>query len=319
MASASSRGLEQPVTHDEHDIRVIRSRLPSVLGLDVSVDVDEFHPETARRTNRRRFFRIGFGGKPRIMLKLPTSLDDDRVRAELRHLWRLQAVSAPRPFCAWGRGFAMDYVGVADFPTVFRSMNRLARLELIERVVDQIAALHVSARVERTEALSDVLEQYVGEARHLVQLPPTQCTEVGQAHGDLGPWNIRIDEAHRPQLIDWEDYRQRGIPWLDLLNFAVSLPLLCFSERPTLDFERLFDATFLDHTDSSECVQHAIAHYVRRRGVALRDLLAWVPVFCESMNHRIRSQGRSLDNMYYPTFQRRFVLDEIIWAGKAAP
>jgi hypothetical protein len=45
-------------------------------------------------------------------------------------------------------------------------------------------------------------------------------------HRDLGPWNVVIDEAGAPAVIDWEDADPEGLPGLDLFYLLASSTLL---------------------------------------------------------------------------------------------
>jgi hypothetical protein len=44
---------------------------------------------------------------------------------------------------------------------------------------------------------------------------------VGWQHGDLTPWNIRIDPSGGVTAIDWEDARRDGCPWFDLVYYVI--------------------------------------------------------------------------------------------------
>jgi aminoglycoside phosphotransferase (APT) family kinase protein len=59
--------------------------------------------------------------------------------------------------------------------------------------------------------------------------PPARiCIE----HGDFTPWNIRLKDNGQLFVLDWEDSRCDGLPWLDALHFVYQIHALVHRQRP---------------------------------------------------------------------------------------
>jgi len=67
-------------------------------------------------------------------------------------------------------------------------------------------------------------------ARALEQLDDATELPAARVHGDFAPWNIKLHEGSAA-LVDWEEYRPRGLPLHDAYHF-VHLTRYLFGRRP---------------------------------------------------------------------------------------
>jgi hypothetical protein len=104
-------------------------------------------------------------------------------------------------------------------------------------------------------------------------------------HRDLGPWNVVIDAAGAPAVIDWEDAEPRGLPGLDLVYFLATSALLIDGalddtsqvDRILASYRRLLDPS----TAQGKVMAACIAEYRTRLGIGEEDfrrlrLLCWI-------------------------------------------
>ncbi len=154
---------------------------------------------------------------------------------------------------------------VADAPTDagdWRQRLIAAPLAEFERNFGAVAA---PGTVDTARALLDGIEEL-----------PQACE-----HRDCSPWNVLLDEAGAPALLDWESAEPRGLPGLDLAYFLANAAFVLDgsldSGRTRESYARLLDPRGPYHAASERCV----ADYCRRVGLSpdsftrLR-LLAWI-------------------------------------------
>lgn len=284
-------------------------------------DAVSFHsvvPTRNRQRMLRRFTTLSFRGKPLMVAKVSLDPDDGKVVAEHAILLKLGRghFSATEALSRVPRGFVMRYVPGMDFADQFRMQADGAdRARLVDIVVDEIVRFHTATKDARQiTPAAQVACSYLGRS-----VPLDEAVEeglrravVGPAHGDLGPWNIRVDSGSAT-LIDWEDYRREGLPALDILNLAVTLALLVEQERSARTYEELFLQTFGTDSEFRALASRAIRRWAERTGASARWTMALVPLFCYAMVRRIEAEGRDTAHMFFQPFARCFTQKPPVW------
>lgn len=269
-------------------------------------------PQRARKRVRRQFVALSVDGAATYVAKVPLASDDSKVAREFSILSELGAVpvSATRALRPADRGFVMRYVPGRDFPDAFRSAGAADRRAMVLAVVEEIARLH--GQPGRANGLG-VAASYASEfsaAPHVIAA--LEEAAVGPLHGDLGPWNVRVDDGAFT-IIDWEDYRSSHLQALDFLNFVVTLALLVHPADEN-DFDSLYDQCFERQGPFSDLALAAARRYAAVTGQPGARLFDLLPVFCHYMIARIRAEGRATDGFFFETFLRRSVRQPVAWA-----
>jgi hypothetical protein len=278
-------------------------------------------PQGARKRRRRLFVESRLDGVARYVAKLPLDPEDGMVAREWTVLRRLGEfnLSRPRPVRELAPGFVMTYVPYNDFPDRMRQAAPGVWPSLLRRGVETAAALHLHRRpatgVSPVAVGATYLPGLVGLDEPVFRA--LERATIGVAHGDMGPWNFRIDEHGRVSLIDWEDYRAVGLPALDVLNLVITAALVAYPDYPQRGYDWLYERVFHDQNPYRAAADHALRRYCLLVGGEVEDLVQLLPLFCKSMIHRIQCQGRSTDQLFYGPFAARFAAERTTWSEVA--
>jgi hypothetical protein len=296
------------------DVEVIlRAGASELLGANTGLPIEFSRYSPARnRINRMRDFIVASsGGRPRLIAKRRLDYADTKVLREADILLSL-AKSPWHPsvkvMATAANGFVMPYVLEVDLPSVWPLLTKHRRDAVLEAVVDEMAIFH--------ESMKDfgVTSSYcVPDVRGATRLPPPILEKLltkayfGPTHGDLGPWNVRCDQAAKTiAFIDWEDYQPSGMPSFDLLNFLLTMSIVEYSDFRSRGFEWLYRVVFLERTSASDMLRRGVLRYAAARQLRPDLVLAHVPLFCWSMISRFEREERPTDNLYYRYFADSF-------------
>lgn len=285
-------------------------------GEPATLDFAWWTPERARKAARRTFARLDADGMPRLVAKIPLSTSDGKVQHEYGVLAGLAAgVPTPRPAALrpLGRGFVMSYVPGTDLPDLLAArVDAGLWRAVLWPVIDLMAGLHLAeAEGGRHPVLPawDVARQYVAAP---VNDPPRLADAVadartGPTHGDLGPWNVRVDVAtDAVAAIDWEDYRPVGICGIDLLNLLLTIGLVAFPSYRDRGYDWLYDQILHSEHWMPGLVRDGVRHYARCVDHDPSKVLDLLPFFCQWLVTRIEAEGRDASGLFYGTFLRRY-------------
>lgn len=289
---------------------------------DTRLTFQAWIPRSARKQCLRLFVQSSVDGTPRHVAKVPLDPDDAMVAREWSVLTSLDDLGLPRPtpVAALGNGFVMSYVPARDFPDVMRATPPQGWPELLGRALELAASLRLSGGRRVGGSPAEVAAGYlpglsgIGETtlRHL------ERAAVGPAHGDLGPWNLRVADDGRIGLIDWEDYRPVGVPGLDALNVVWTAALLAFPRYEELGYDWLFDRVFHEDNAFRTAADHALRRYAALTGDDVENLVRLTPLFCRWMIRRIEDQGRPAGHLFYGPFADRFEAENPRWTGRTS-
>ncbi|MFE9499905.1 phosphotransferase [Streptomyces collinus] len=267
-------------------------------------------PQGVRRSKLRLFVESLIDGVAHYVAKVHLDPADTMVAREWSILSSLVAHETPRPraVAEISRGFVMSYVPARDFPDVFRTADTDRQRTMLLAGVEAAAALHTRhgrlSEAGAAEAAARYLPGLIGlgegTLRHL------EKTHVGPAHGDMGPWNLRVDDHGRIGLIDWEDFRPVGLPALDVLNLVLTTALLAFPDYQEHGWDWLYERVFHSRNAFRSAAGHALERYAMSTGTDKTTILGLVPLFCRAMIQRIEDQGRTADHLFYRPFAERF-------------
>ncbi|MBM2620375.1 phosphotransferase [Actinoplanes sp. LDG1-06] len=271
---------------------------------------DAWVPRSARKQRQRLFVRSSVDGVPRLVAKVPLDLEDTMVDREWDVLSAPAGVGvpSPQPVARLRRGFAMTYVPSRDFPQAMSEAPAHEWPALLGAAVDLAAVLHTSDGDASRESAAEVAARYLPG---LAGIGPNTLryldgAAVGPAHGDLGPWNLRVDGDGGLAIIDWEDYRPVGLPALDALNIVLTAGLVAFPDYVDRGFDWLYDRVFHEDNPFRTAADHALRRYAERTGSQVHDLLQLTPLFCRWMIRRIEDQGRPAGHLFFGPFAARF-------------
>jgi hypothetical protein len=281
-------------------------------------------PHSERKQRQRLFVESTVDGTARYVAKVPLDPRDDMVDREWLVLSTLRGLEAvrPAPVRRLGRGFVMTYVPERDFPDVMGGRGPAAWPELLGRAVDLAAALHAPAAGRHPAPHDRAVEVAAAYLPGLAGVSEATIARLdgattGPTHGDLGPWNVRVDAAGRVSLVDWEDYRAVGLPWLDVLNLVLTAALIAFPDYRQCGFDRLYDRVFHEQNAFRRTAVQALARYASRTGASVAAIVGLTPLFCRWMIRRIADQGRPTDHLYYGRFAERFEAEPPHWARRS--
>ena len=289
------------------------------LDLTGSLSVSYWRPNSNRKHKVRQFATLSVDGRPQLVAKIRTDVEDHKVAAEGRILRDLASAgigSAPH-YLSGDDGFIMRYVPDNDLPNVFRQANADHRHTLVRAVVEEVAQFHSIAPRCGTPLTDRELNDILGPWR-----PQTAAEQQalatgpsGAMHGDLGPWNIRIDAGStRPlSLIDWEDFRTAGAPILDLLNALLTLTLLVHPEYPTMSGRTLYRRTLVEPGELPALLREGLLAYSDILGIHPITCLALIPTYCRGMLQRFEAEGRPTSHLFYVPLLEHFSLSEVLW------
>ncbi|MEZ0066898.1 hypothetical protein ABIA32_002911 [Streptacidiphilus sp. MAP12-20] len=280
------------------------------------VSFRDWIPRSERKQCQRLFVASSVAGVTRYVAKVPLDPDDAMVDREWEVLSGPVGTDLPRPRAVrkLDRGFVMTYVPSRDFPEALGADRPEARPRRLRTAVELAARLHTSGRGSATGR--QPAADYLPTADF-----PTATTDwinrasVGPTHGDLGPWNLRVDQDDRVSLIDWEDYRPDGLPALDVLNLVLTAALIAYPDYPELGFDRLFELVFHEQNAFRDAADQALRHYAARTGQQVEGIIGLTPVFCRWMIRRIERQGRPTGHLFYGPFADRFEAELPRWNG----
>ncbi len=278
-------------------------------------------PNSARRRRKRLFVGSYVDDKPCYVAKVPLSDEDDMLTGEWRALTALSvtptAFPRPEPVAQLSRGFAMSYLLACDFPDALANAAPPQRAALLMSGVDVILAVQRSGPpgadpVEVAAGYTSLAGLDPAARDALTRVP------VGPAHGDLGPWNLRVGgDGAVVGALDWEDYRSSGLPVLDVLNLVFTAALIWFAAQRDRGHEWLFAQVFQAETEFRAVSRRAIARYATQTGCQPADVFALFPLFCCWMVTRIRAQGRPTAHLFYEPFLELFRAGRPTWTGVA--
>lgn len=290
------------------------------------VRLETWQPDSARKNRVRQFITLSLDDEPHYMGKIPLSPEDGKVAREYEILRGLRGRGSPivEPLEPVARGFVMRYCAGVDFPHAVDAADAPDRwLPLVEQVIDKMAAFHSECLAPAGGAAPEAAaREYVDDWQpaHEATRRALASAQVGAAHGDLGPWNIRYDRrADKVSFIDWEDFRARGLPALDALNFLFTLPLLLHPDYRVIGFGRLHELCFGRRGPFGLIAARGLSRYAAAMKVSALDLVALLPLYYEAMTVRIRREGRPVEHLFYIPFQQRFSMDGIAWLDQLRP
>ncbi|MGW1615821.1 hypothetical protein ACWCQZ_41520 [Streptomyces sp. NPDC002285] len=267
-------------------------------------------PQGVRRSKLRLFVESSVDGAARYVAKVHLDPTDPMVAREWSILSSLVAHETlhPRAVAEIPRGFVMSYVPARDFPDVFRTVGTEQRHSLLLAAVEAAAALHTGRGPLQATGAAEAATCYlpgltgIGEST----LHHLERAHVGPAHGDMGPWNLRVDDHSRIGLIDWEDFRAAGLPALDVLNLVLTTALLAFPDYQEHGYDWLYERVFHARNAFRSAAGYALHRYATSTGTNTAAILGLIPLFCRAMIQRIEDQGRSADHLFYGPFADRF-------------
>jgi hypothetical protein len=275
------------------------------LGLKGEARVDLACPPRNRKHRQRLFMTLSMAGEPKLVAKLRMDAADLKVGREREVAEGLAARGEPcdtRVLSGDDTGFIMPYVPARDLPDVFAELNAERRVELARRAIERIWRFQQAGATWTRGDAGSVLDDLLGDwrpqdpslARALSDAP------IGPMHGDLGPWNLRCgSEGQDIAIIDWEDYRPRGLPVLDVLNALLTLTLVVHPGYADLSARELYERTFLRAGEMRSLLRQGLEHYERLSGVPVEAALALTPAFCVAMNRRVALEDRPTEHLFY--------------------
>lgn len=286
-------------------------------------------PRSERRQRQRLFVQSSAGGEPAYVAKIPLDPDDAMASREWQVLSTLNGtgVARPRAIRRLGDGFVMSYVPWKDFPEVMAAARPQEWPALLCSAADVAARLHTSWRRAGSAPGQEPWQQATGAdpvavaASYLpahVVLPAATLDWLGRArvaptHGDLGPWNLRVDRHGAIALIDWEDYRSAGLPALDVLNLVLTAALIAFPDYRERGFAWLFDKAFHGRNTYRCAATAAFARYRALTGTDVQAIVGLTPLFCRWMVRRIADQGRPTAHLFFTPFAEYFEAETPRW------
>lgn len=285
-----------------------------------SLRLETWQPDSARKHRVREFITLSLDEEPYYIGKIPLSPEDEKVAREYEILCRLRGRGRHivEPLQPVSRGFVMRYCAGVDFPHALGPDDGPERwLPLVEQVMDKMAAFHseclsAPGEVAPEAAARDYVDDW--QPAQEVTRRALAAAQVGAAHGDLGPWNVRYDRrTDKVSFIDWEDFRPLGLPALDALNFIFTLPLLLHPDYREIGFGRLHELCFERQGTFGLIAARGLARYAAAMRVSAVDLVALLPVYYEAMVVRFRREDRPVEHLFYIPFQQRFALEQIVW------
>lgn len=271
-------------------------------------------PRSERRHRQRLFVGVAVAGVPRFVAKVALDPEDAKVSGEWANLMALRSrIDVPAPVGPIERGFVVGHVGIGDLPTALSEASDDRWHVLLRRSVEMAAKVHESTPVgspgEDTKELSALPE---------VTLAAAARGRRGPVHGDLGPWNVQVDEAGGTRLLDWEDYQPDELVALDVLNLVLTAGLIAYPAYRERGFEWLFDRMYGDEGTYQSAVREALHRYGELTGEEPERVLALTPLFCAAMERRIEAEGRPTGHLFFGPLRRRFVArpDEHLAVGQ---
>ncbi|MEV0455846.1 hypothetical protein [Catellatospora methionotrophica] len=278
-------------------------------------------PHGKRKRRQRLFIASSIDGVDSLVVKVPVDDDDVMVAHEWKILSKLQfaRVKRPVPVRAAERGFVMSYVPAMDLADML-SPRPESWPELLCDSLATAARLHKAPANRLPSSAASVASTYVPDQSSLTAntLSALRRASSGPTHGDLGVWNIRIGDDGTMSLIDWEDYRQCGVPALDALNILLTSALVLYPEYPTRGFDWLYEQVFVNDGPFRQAMSKALGAYCKITGDAPGVVMRLTPFFCRWMIRRISLQGRPTDGMFYATFAERFEAEPPPWLREPA-
>ena len=313
-ASVLSPATGRPEQIAEQGLRQAARRL----GLTGGLSITHWRPNSNRKHKVRQFATLSVDAEPRLVAKVRTDPSDHKVAGEARILNALSRKGvAPAPLATMGEeGFVMWYVPHDDLPNSFAVANAEQRRVLVAATVEAVARFHVSAPQRRTCPRETELEQILGDwrPRTAVERHALANGPHGAMHGDLGPWNIRINRAASAlHLIDWEDFRAAGAPILDLLNALLTLTLLVHPDYQSMSGDTLYRKTLVEPGPMPTLLREGLFDYSRRTGVDADLCLALIPTYCRGMLRRFELENRPTDHLFYRPLLEHFALEDVLW------
>ncbi|NLU74411.1 hypothetical protein HCC61_17275 [Streptomyces sp. HNM0575] len=283
------------------------------------VAVRSWTPNSARKVRRRIFVQVDVDERPFAVAKIPLTSQDPKPARELevlRGFGGSPPMGSARPMDALWGGFSMSHVPGVDLPSaVDPAAGPDALWRLLRPAVDHIVELHRTPPPwpEAPDAPRGPVEaaaQYVREPLFGVAHADEALRRalLAQTHGDLGPWNVRSEpEAERARVLDFEDYRERGVAAMDVVNLLVTCALPVFPDYPERGFDWLYERVFSgDHWFSSVLLR-GIAHYARGTAQAAAPVLDLLPLTCQWLIERIEAEGRQTAHLFYAPFRDHYL------------
>lgn len=283
------------------------------------VEFRSWIPRSERTKRQRLFVQSSIGGQSRYVAKVPLDPDDTQADREWRMLSGLSGtpVLRPRPIRRLGMGFVMSYVPWMDFPDVMAATDTQLWPALLRTAVAAAASLHTSLPAPVAADPVTIAAAYLpgGAAVPQVTQDWLERAAVAPTHGDLGPWNLRVDRSGAVALIDWEDYRPAGLPALDVLNLVITAALIAFPDYRDRGFCWLYDRVFHGRNAFRAAATEAFRQYAALTGRDVESIVGLTPVFCRWMIRRIQDQGRPTSHLFFAPFAEYFEAETPGWEG----
>jgi hypothetical protein len=226
-------------------------------------------------------------------------------------------VARPQAVHRLPAGFVMSYVPSMDFPDALAAAEPPSWPALLCSAVDAAARLHLSGHEPNSADPVAVAACYLPSEAKVPQdtVDWLVRTTVAPTHGDLGPWNLRIDRDGSIAVIDWEDYQPAGLPAFDVLNLIITAALIAFPSYREHGFDWLYDRVFHGCNAYRHAATEAFRRYSALTGLAVENIVGLTPLFCRWMIRRIEDQGRPASHLFFLPFAEYFEAEMPRWEG----
>jgi len=290
-------------------IQVLLKKLQKKVNTNLfHIPLEVFYSGGKRKNNKRMYIKINIDGLV-IFGKFPLNKNDKMVVKEAYKLRRISTnqFSIPEVILPVGKGFFMTSIKGCPIEFILKKRGLPKSMEILKETVRRIARFHRATEIEHVffKDKLDIYSKLTGQnPRDFQKKDLLKEVSIGYMHGDLDPFNMFFDaKTNNYGLIDWEDFREKGIQELDILHFLIMIAVILCRKK---DFINLYQKIFLKNNSLSRTIMRLLSEYCIIQKKNPHSIINLLPIYCDTQIYRLVKTGRNQKGFLYGSFKNLF-------------
>ena len=289
---------------NENDVDKLVNKLEKKLKIPVG-SWNISYSKGKRKTRKRMYIQIHLD-KQSIFGKFPLDIKDKSLVREAILLDRISVKEflIPKVILKTNEGFFMSAINGLPIELDLKEKGLLKGMRILNEAVAKIARFHKKTNVDKTDIGEIKIDSLLNEQSPSYKKEILSRINTGYTHGDLDPFNMFFDrKTDHFGLIDWEDFKKKGIQELDILHFLIMTAVILY---PSDDYKTLYRKIFLKNTLLHRVFLKLIDIYCKIINQDANNIINLLPIYCDMQIQRLLNASRNPNDFLYKTFKNQF-------------